>query len=58
MTTKKQESEAEAAKGDVQEQIDEEQEKGFFGDKVDPESDESYTATAQGAVNEEKKKES
>ena len=32
---------ADAAKGDVEEQIDEEQEKGYFGDKVDPEPDES-----------------
>lgn len=34
---------AEQAKGDVQEQVDEEQEKGYRGTKVDPLPDEHYT---------------
>jgi hypothetical protein len=52
------EAAADKIDGDVQEQVDEEQAKGYLGDKVDPEPDESYTANAQGAVNEAKKKES
>jgi hypothetical protein len=52
---KKAEKAADKIDGDVQEQIDEEQAQGFKGDKVDPEPDESYTASAQGAVNEAKK---
>lgn len=35
--------EAEAAEGDVQEQVDEEEAKGFRGVKVDPKPDEYYT---------------
>lgn len=34
---------ADAAKGDVQEQVDEEQAKGFFGTKVDPRPDSDYS---------------
>lgn len=40
MTTNKT---AEAAKGDAQEQVDEEQKKGYRGDKVDPTPNEHYT---------------
>lgn len=39
MTTNK----TDAAKGDVQEQVDTEQEQGFRGDKVDPTPNEHYT---------------
>lgn len=35
--------EADAAKGDVEEQIDEESAKGFYGEKVDPRPDSDYT---------------
>lgn len=54
MTARK---DADAAKGDVQEQIDEEDAKGVHGDKVDPVPDEAYTVAGSVAAEQEAKKE-
>lgn len=40
-TTKK--TDADAAKGDVQEQVDEDEDKGYHGTKVDPRPNSAYS---------------